>query len=79
VAWRCFGRLDGYSGELDNEIGLLRRVSMLLRLLPLPAIEHLARGLEPVHVSAGQTVFSRFGRLLLCGRGRVRKWSATAT
>jgi CRP-like cAMP-binding protein len=25
--------------------------------LPLPAIEHLARGLEPVHVPAGQAVF----------------------
>jgi CRP-like cAMP-binding protein len=29
----------------------------MLQPLPLPAIEQLARGLEPVHVSAGQAVF----------------------
>ena len=29
----------------------------MLQPLPLPAIEQLARGLEPVHVPAGQAVF----------------------
>jgi CRP-like cAMP-binding protein len=29
----------------------------MLQPLPLPAIEHLARGLESVHVPAGQAVF----------------------
>jgi MFS family permease len=56
VAWRRLRRLDRYIGELDKEIGLLHGVHML-QPLPLPAIEHLARGLEPVHVPAGQMVF----------------------
>ncbi|HJQ87081.1 MAG TPA: MFS transporter [Propionibacteriaceae bacterium] len=56
VAWRRLRRLDRYIGELDSEIGLLHSVPMF-QPLPLPAIEQLARGLEPVHVSAGQPVF----------------------
>ena len=56
VAWRRLRRLDRYIGVLDEEIGLLHGVPML-RPLPLPAIEQLARGLEPVHVPAGQAVF----------------------
>jgi MFS family permease len=56
VAWRRLRRLDRYIGELDKEITLLHGLPML-RPLPLPAIEQLARGLEPVHVSAGQAVF----------------------
>ena len=55
-AWRRLTRLDRYIGELDKEIALLHGVPML-QPLPLPAIEHLARGLEPVHVRAGQAVF----------------------
>jgi CRP-like cAMP-binding protein len=43
-------------GELDKEIALLHGVPML-QPLPLPAIEQLARGLEPVHVPAAQAVF----------------------
>jgi hypothetical protein len=31
--------------------------------MPLPAIEQLARGLEPVHVSVGQPFFARVIRL----------------
>jgi hypothetical protein len=58
AAWRRLRRLDGYIGELDKEIGLLNGLAML-QPLPLPAIEHLARGLEPVHVPAGQAVFSQ--------------------
>jgi predicted MFS family arabinose efflux permease len=56
VAWRRLRHLDRYIGELDKEINLLHGVHML-QPLPLPAIEHLARGLELVHVRAGQAVF----------------------
>jgi MFS family permease len=56
VAWRRLRRLDRYIGELDKEIGLLHGVHML-QPLPLPAIEHLARGLEPLQVPAGEVVF----------------------
>jgi CRP-like cAMP-binding protein len=48
--------LDRYVGELDKEIGLLQRVPMLAPL-PLPAIEQLARALEPIGVPAGQVLF----------------------
>jgi predicted MFS family arabinose efflux permease len=56
AAWRRLTQLDRYIGSLDKEIGLLRSVPML-RPLPLPAIEHLARGLESAHVPTGQAVF----------------------
>jgi MFS family permease len=56
VAWRRLVQPDRDIGELDKEIGLLRRVPMF-QPLPLPAIEQLARGLESVHVPAGQAVF----------------------
>jgi MFS family permease len=56
VAWRRLRHLDRYIGELDSEVGLLHGLPML-QPLPLPAIEQLARGLEPVHVPAGQAVF----------------------
>jgi MFS family permease len=56
ATWRHLGRPDRNIGELDKEIGLLQGVPML-QPLPLPAIEHLARGLEPVHMSAGRAVF----------------------
>ena len=56
ATWRPLGRPDRNIGELDKEIGLLHGVPMF-QPLPLPAIEQLARGLEPVHVSAGQAVF----------------------
>jgi MFS family permease len=56
VAWRRLRHLDRYIGEIDKEIGLLHRVPMF-QPLPLPAVEQLARGLEPVHVPAGQAVF----------------------
>ena len=42
----------------DRDIALLQAVTML-NVLPLPAIERLARGLEPVVVPAGETVFSQ--------------------
>jgi hypothetical protein len=53
VAWHRLRRLDGYIGELGKEIGRLHGVSMP-QPLPLPAIEHLARGVEPVQMCAGQ-------------------------
>ena len=56
VAWRRLRRLDRYIGVMDNEIGLLHGLPMF-QPLPLPAIEQLARGLEPIHVPAGQAVF----------------------
>ena len=56
AAWRRLTRLDRYVQGLDREFGLLHGISML-QPLPLPAIEQLARGLEPVQVSAGQVVF----------------------
>jgi predicted MFS family arabinose efflux permease len=56
ATWRRLGRPDRNIGELDQEIGLLGSLPML-QPLPLPAIEQLARGLEPVHVPAGQAVF----------------------
>ena len=55
VAW---GVLDRNIGDSDEEIALLHGVPML-RPLPLPAIEQLARGLEPVHVPVGQAVFQQ--------------------
>jgi MFS family permease len=81
ASWRRLKRPDRYIGELDDEIGLLQRVPML-QPLPLPAIEQLARGLEPVNVSARQVVIhqgdpgDRFyviekGRANVIGDGRL--------
>jgi MFS family permease len=81
ASWRRLKRPDRYIGELDDEIGLLRGVPML-QPLPLPAIEQLARGLEPVNVSARQVVIhqgdpgDRFyviekGRADVIGDGRL--------
>jgi len=42
----------------DQDIDLLHTVAML-NVLPLPAIEQLARGLEQVDVPAGDTLFSQ--------------------
>src|SRR5215217_7358159 len=53
VAWRRLRHLDRDIGELDKEVGLLHGVPMF-QPLPLPAIEQLVRGLEPVHVPARQ-------------------------
>jgi hypothetical protein len=47
ATWRRLGRPDRNIGELDKEITLLHGIPML-QPLPLPAIEQLARGLEPV-------------------------------
>lgn len=55
VSWWRLRALDRTVGVHDHEVDLLRRVPML-RTLPLPSIEQLARGLEPVAFSAGQEV-----------------------
>ena len=48
--------LDRSVDVLDADIGLLQEVPMF-HPLPLPSIEQLARGLEPVTVAADQMVF----------------------
>ncbi|WP_430647780.1 MFS transporter [Agromyces sp. GXS1127] len=57
-SWWRLRRLDGVVAALDREIALLRRVDMLC-MLPLPSVEQLARGLEPVSVASGTTVFAQ--------------------
>ena len=58
VAWRSPGTTStAISERLDKEIRLLHGGVPMFQPLPLPAIEQLARGLEPVHVPAGQAVF----------------------
>ena len=70
ASWRQLRRLDGSVGALDREIALLQQVPML-RTLPLPSIEQLARGLEPVAVAGGRGGVppGRRGRPLLRDRG----------
>jgi CRP-like cAMP-binding protein len=51
-------RLDEEVGVRDLDLALLQQVPML-RALPLPSIEQLARGLEPVAVAPQETVFSQ--------------------
>ncbi|MBM7829483.1 MFS family permease [Agromyces cerinus] len=50
--------MDRTVDVLDEDIGLLQQVPMF-RTLPLPSIEQLARGLEPVGVPAGASVFTQ--------------------
>ena len=56
AAWRRLTGLDRSIGDLDKKIGLLQRVPML-QPFPLPAIEQLARALEPICVPAGHVLF----------------------
>jgi predicted MFS family arabinose efflux permease len=58
ASWWRLRRLDRAVGALDVEVGLLQRVPMF-QPLPLPAIEQLARGLEPVEVAVGRAVFTQ--------------------
>jgi MFS family permease len=58
LSWRRLRRMDDSIGVLDHDIDLLHSVHML-SVLPLPAIEQLARGLEPVVVPSGRPVFSQ--------------------
>lgn len=56
ASWQRLRTMDSSIGVRDHDISLLHAVAML-NVLPLPAIEQLARGLEPVNVAAGQEVF----------------------
>ena len=56
ISWRALRRLDRSVDVRDRDITLLHSVAMF-RTLPLPAIEQLARRLEPVAVPAGRVVF----------------------
>ncbi len=58
ASWRRLRHLDQSMDVRDHEISMLQRVTML-NALPLPAIERLARGLEPVAVPAGHIVFNQ--------------------
>ncbi|MDQ7879933.1 MFS transporter [Microbacterium sp. QXD-8] len=81
ASWWRLRALDRSVGALDAEVGLLQRVPMF-QPLPLPAIEQLARGLEPVEVAPGSAVFTQgdlgdryyvieSGRADVLGDGRV--------
>ena len=56
VSWKRLRGMDRSIGVRDVDIDMLHGVPML-SVLPLPAIEQLARGVEPVDVPAGQAVF----------------------
>jgi MFS family permease len=56
LAYRRLQALDHGMRRRDDELGVLRRVA-LLDVLPLPALETLARQLDHVVVPAGETVF----------------------
>ena len=58
ASWPRLRGMDRSIGVRDRDITMLHSVAML-NVLPLPAIEQLARGLEPVDVPAGQVVFSQ--------------------
>jgi len=55
ASWRRLRGMDRSIDVRDRDIGLLQAVDML-NALPLPSIEQLARGLEPVVVPAGHVV-----------------------
>jgi hypothetical protein len=56
ASWWRLRSLDHSVDALDEDVNLLQQVPMF-QPLPLPAIEQLARGLEPVTVPAGDAVF----------------------
>ncbi|MDO5740897.1 MAG: MFS transporter [Ornithinimicrobium sp.] len=58
AAWRSLRRMDKSIQVRDEDIALLHGLPML-HLLPLPAVEQLARGLERVDVAGGQVVFDQ--------------------
>jgi hypothetical protein len=58
ASWRRLRGMDRTVNVRDHDIELLQSVTML-EALPLPAIERLARGLEPVEVAAGDFVFEQ--------------------
>jgi predicted MFS family arabinose efflux permease len=56
ASWQRLRGMDRSIGVRDDDIDLLHQVPML-NVLPLPAIEQLARGLEPLDVAMGDVVF----------------------
>ena len=58
LSWPRLRQMDRSLDVRDREIALLQRVTML-DALPLPAIEQLARGLEPLEVAVGDAVFKQ--------------------
>ncbi|MCF6379129.1 MFS transporter [Nocardioides KLBMP 9356] len=58
AAWVRLRALDHAVGAHDDEVRLLQRVPML-RTLPLPSVEQLARGLTTLDVPSGTTLFER--------------------
>lgn len=55
ASWQRLRGMDRSIGVRDHDIDMLHTVPML-KVLPLPSIEQLARGLESVDVPAGQVV-----------------------
>ncbi len=58
ASWQRLRGMDRSIGVRDHDIDLLHAVAML-NVLPLPAIEQLARGVEQVDVPTGDVVFSQ--------------------
>jgi MFS family permease len=58
ILWFQLRRIDEAMVARDEDLGLLRRVTVF-DPLPLPALEQLAAGLVPRHVSAGETVYQQ--------------------
>jgi MFS family permease len=56
LAWRRLHAIDDTIAHRDQEIELLKRISML-RPLPMPAIDELALHVDKVELAAGQDVF----------------------
>ena len=58
LAWLRLRKIDDSMERRDEELSRLRAVPML-RPLPVPVMDHLARNLTRAHVPAGQTVFEQ--------------------
>jgi MFS family permease len=58
ASWQRLRGMDRSIGVRDRDIDMLH-ASAMLNVLPLPAIEQLARGVEQVDVPAGHVVFSQ--------------------
>ncbi len=58
ASWRRLRRMDQSIDVRDHDIDTLHSVAMF-NVLPLPAIEQLARGLESVDVPTGHVVFQQ--------------------
>jgi MFS family permease len=58
ICWLPLRRLDATMVARDEDVDLLRQVDVF-DPLPLPAIEQLATGLRPRHVSAGEVLYQQ--------------------